>query len=106
MHSIFLNLFTNSIKYAKQGVTPEIRIWSEKKEGRIYIYFSDNGMGIDLVKYGNDLFGLYKKFNFNAEGKGMGLFMVKTQVTALGGTINVESQPEKGTTFILSFPAQ
>jgi len=106
MHSIFLNLISNSIKYAQKDVTPEIKIWSEQEDGKINIYFKDNGMGIDLKKHGDQLFGLYKKFNFNVEGKGMGLFMVKTQVNALGGTIEVKSELEKGTEFKLSFATE
>lgn len=79
-------------------------MWSEKKEGEILLHFKDNGIGIDLNKHKNELFGLYKKFNFNMEGKGMGLFMVKTQVTALNGTIEVKSELENGTEFIVTFP--
>ena len=105
LYSIFLNLISNGIKYAKLEVAPEIKIWTEKKEDLIFIYFSDNGIGIDLKKNKEHIFGLYKRFNLEIEGKGMGLFMVKTQVAALNGTIEVESEPGVGTTFKIMLPA-
>ena len=65
--------------------------------------FKDNGKGIDLQKNGHNLFGLYKRFDTTVEGKGMGLFMVKTQVEALGGTIRIDSKLGEGTEFIMQF---
>lgn len=64
--------------------------------------FQDNGLGIDLTR-GEKIFGLYKRFHPHIEGKGMGLFMVKTQVEALGGKITVKSEPNKGTEFTILF---
>ena len=68
---------------------------------KVELRFKDNGKGIDLEKNGSQLFGLYKRFDTSAEGKGMGLFMVKTQVEALGGIIKVNSKPGEGTEFII-----
>ncbi len=104
IHSIFFNLIGNAIKYAKRNTAPQIHIWTELENSNIIIQFKDNGMGIDLKKHGVHLFGLYKKFNFEIEGKGMGLFMVKTQIQALGGSIDVVSQPEEGSTFTVKLP--
>lgn len=104
LHSIFYNLIVNSIKYRSPGRKPVITITSRRKDGKIILSFEDNGSGIDLEKRGDQLFGLYKRFHSNIEGKGMGLFMVKTQVEVLGGKINVRSQPGSGTIFELEFP--
>ena len=104
MHSIFFNLIFNSIKYRQLDTTPVIKIKSELIEGKIKISFKDNGIGIDLTKYGDKIFGLYKRFHFHVEGKGIGLFMVKTQIETLGGTIGVESKQGEGTGFIIEFP--
>lgn len=104
IHSIFLNLISNAIKYARRNVEPVIEIKSSKQGNYLVLKFKDNGTGIDLAKYGDQLFGLYKKFNFDVEGKGMGLFMVKTQVNAMGGSIEVESTLNEGTTFIVKLP--
>lgn len=100
LYSIFYNLISNSIKYRRPGVPPILEIKSRKKENVIVISFKDNGLGIDLNKRGHQLFGLYKRFHLHAaEGKGLGLFMVKKQVEALGGSITVDSIVNKGTVF-------
>ncbi|WP_158799858.1 PAS domain S-box protein [Pedobacter sp. L105] len=99
MHSIFYNLISNSIKYRQPGVNPIIEIKSERSGNKFILIFIDNGIGIDLVKNKGEVFGLYKRFHSHVEGKGMGLFMVKTQVETLGGTISVESKVNHGTQF-------
>lgn len=103
IYSIIYNLLSNSIKYKKPNVDPEICISTELRNENISIRFKDNGIGIDLEKNGKYIFGLYKRLNFSVEGKGMGLFMVKTQVEMLGGKIHVESKEGEGTEFIISF---
>ena len=66
--------------------------------------FKDNGLGIDLKNRGDEVFGLYKRFHSDlAEGKGMGLYMVKTQVESVGGNISVSSEVNKGTEFKIEF---
>ncbi|MBS1493731.1 MAG: PAS domain S-box protein [Bacteroidetes bacterium] len=104
MHSIFYNLISNSIKYRKPGTDLVIHISSEKKDDKIYLTFKDNGSGIDLQKKGEHIFGLYKRFHSGIEGKGMGLFMVKTQVESLGGNISIESTPNTGAEFKIEIP--
>lgn len=106
LFSIFLNLITNSIKYKCPNRNPIITIQSKEVNNQIIFTYSDNGLGIDLAKNGDKIFGLYKKFNHDVEGKGMGLYMVKTQVEALGGKISVQSQPLEGTTFTITFEKQ
>lgn len=103
LHSIFYNLISNSIKYRRADVAPIIEIKSAIVEDKIEITFRDNGLGIDLEKKGDQVFGLYKRFHTHAEGKGMGLFMVKTQVETLGGTITIKSEINKGTQFTIKF---
>lgn len=104
LYSIFQNLIVNSIKYKKTGTEPVINISTKLDDGKICIYFKDNGRGIDLERYGHHLFGLYKRFDVSVEGKGMGLFMVKMQVECLGGKIKVNSVLNEGTEFVLEFP--
>lgn len=106
LHSIFYNLITNSIKYRKAGEQLFIEISSEETESELVLTFKDNGQGIDLVANGDKVFGLYKRFHSNVEGKGMGLFMVKTQVETLGGKITVDSEVNVGTEFKLHFEKQ
>lgn len=104
LYSIFYNLSSNSIKYRRPGVAPIISIKSLKLQDKVELHFKDNGKGIDLEKHGRHVFGLYKRFDTSMEGKGMGLFMVKTQVEALGGTIKLKSKIGEGTEFILTLP--
>jgi signal transduction histidine kinase len=104
VQSIFLNLITNSIKYARPDEVPMISILSYQEGNYTTIRFSDNGIGIDLLKHGASLFGMYKRFTTKAEGKGLGLYMVKTQVEALDGFIDVDSQPGLGTEFTIRLP--
>ncbi|WP_177169160.1 PAS domain S-box protein [Flavobacterium terrigena] len=103
LHSIFYNLISNSIKYRRPDVAPVIEIKTALVEDKLEITYKDNGLGIDLEKKGDQVFGLYKRFHTHAEGKGMGLYMVKTQVETLGGTISLESEINKGTEFKIKF---
>jgi len=102
LQSIFYNLITNSIKYKQPDVDLVIRISSAPHKNGVRLIFSDNGMGIDLKTQGSKVFGLYKRFHpVHAEGKGMGLFMVKTQVESMGGEISIKSEVDKGTEFTI-----
>lgn len=102
MFSIFYNLISNSIKYRKPDSCALIRIKSETINGRTMLVFEDNGLGIDLSIHGDKVFGLYRRFHpCQAEGKGMGLFMVRTQVQNLGGHITLRSTVGKGTVFTI-----
>jgi PAS domain S-box-containing protein len=103
MYSIFYNLISNSIKYRQQQVPGIIEIKSHRVNDAMELIFTDNGMGIDLQKKGGQVFGLYKRFHTNIEGKGIGLFMVKTQVETLGGKISIRSEVNKGTEFKIEF---
>jgi len=104
LYSIFYNLILNSIKYRKCGSSPVIAIKSVQCENKIELTFTDNGKGIDLNSHGKQLFRLYKRFDTTVEGKGLGLFMVKTQVESLGGTITVNSELGQGTQFTITLP--
>jgi signal transduction histidine kinase len=103
IESIFLNLISNSIKYRHPDRDLHIVVRSSHNNGHIHLAFEDNGLGIDLQRNGQNIFNLYKRFHFHVEGKGIGLFLVKTQVDALGGTITVNSENDRGTTFEISF---
>ena len=103
LYSIFYNLISNSLKYRRSGVAPVIEITSHKVNNKIRLRFKDNGLGIDMKKNAAGLFGLYKRFHFHVEGKGLGLFMVKAQVEALGGKIKLLSEVNKGCEFRIEF---
>lgn len=102
LQSIFYNLISNSIKYSKPNEQALIEIKSKKEKGKIILTFKDNGLGIDLKRKGDKIFRLYARFHSHIKGKGMGLFMVKTQVEAIGGKISVASEVNKGTVFTIT----
>lgn len=106
MESILYNLMNNAIKFKLPMKAPQMFISSRKMNNNLLIKVSDNGMGINLENHGENIFGLYKRFHFETEGKGLGLHMTKTQVEALGGKIGVESTAGKGSTFTITLPIQ
>ncbi len=103
LQSVFLNLITNSIKYARPDRLPVITITSQKENGTNRLIISDNGLGFDLEKVKDEIFGLHQKFHNHTDSKGIGLYLVHSHVTGMGGKISVESQVNEGTTFTLSF---
>jgi PAS domain S-box-containing protein len=103
LESILLNLVTNAVKYSSPERSPQVRVRTEKVNDGVKLYFSDNGLGIDLVRYKDRIFGLYQRFHDHADSKGLGLYIVNSQVRVMGGEIDVESEVDKGTTFIISF---
>jgi PAS domain S-box-containing protein len=103
LESIILNLLTNSLKYKSPARPLTIDI-SFFKKGDINVFiFKDNGLGIDLQQHGEKIFGMYKTFNGNLDAKGLGLYIIKTQIEALGGKIEVESEVDQYTAFKVYF---
>ena len=105
INNILFNLILNAINYRRDDIDPKISVStrSNYELGEVEIIVSDNGLGMKL----NDartkkIFGMYGRLNGNKTGKGLGLFLVKTQVEAMGGRITVESELGKGSTFIVS----
>ncbi|OWW25671.1 hypothetical protein B4Q04_08680 [Zobellia sp. OII3] len=103
LESIFQNLIGNALKYKSPERIPQIEVSSEMHNGKVLLKFKDNGLGIDLERHGDKIFGLNKVFHNHPEAKGIGLFMTKTQVEAMGGKISVSSKVDEGSTFIISF---
>jgi signal transduction histidine kinase len=100
--SILYNLTSNALKYRDPSKPCEIKIKSELVGGKIELSIEDNGIGIDLDNHGDKIFGMYKRFHEHIDGKGLGLFLTKQQVDALGARIDVESLPGRGTKFMIS----
>ena len=102
--SIIYNLISNALKYAKPDIPAVIKISTGRINDRTYFSIEDNGLGIDLERYGKDMFKLNKTFHRGFDSKGIGLYITKNQIDAMGATINVESMPGKGTTFTIYLP--
>ncbi|MRH99312.1 PAS domain S-box protein [Kriegella sp. EG-1] len=103
LESIFLNLLSNSIKYKSEDRIPEIFIQSLVEDGLLKLKFKDNGLGINLKRHGQKVFGLNKVFHRHKDAKGVGLFMTKVQIESMGGEITVESEVNVGSTFKINF---
>lgn len=99
--SIIQNLLSNAIKYKHPDRDPVISIDCAYDQQEFKLIISDNGMGIDLDKYGDDIFGLYKTFHNNSDSEGVGLYLIKNQIESFGGRITVESTVGEGTTFTI-----
>ena len=97
--SALLNMISNAIKYRSVEKKPQVKIIVNRIEDKIELVFQDNGRGLDMKKYGKKLFGMYKTFHGNEDAKGLGLFITKAQVEAMGGSISVESEVGKGSIF-------
>jgi len=100
LESIVFNLLSNALKYRSPVRCPRIELRSFYHDGWVCVEITDNGLGIDLKRYGDKLFKLRKTFHEHPNAKGLGLFMSKTQIEALGGMIEVQSEPGKGSTFV------
>ncbi|MFV8336252.1 PAS domain-containing protein [Flavobacterium sp. RSP29] len=103
IESILLNLLTNAIKYKSENRKLKITITTHEIDDTIVLLFKDNGIGIDLERNRDKIFGLYQRFHNYPDSKGLGLYLVKSQVETMGGTIEIESEVNKGTMFTLIF---
>jgi signal transduction histidine kinase len=121
VYQLFQNLITNSLKFAKKGTPPVIKIYAETVKGRempgmqeklaentfYRIYVQDNGIGFDS-KYADDIFVVFKRLHsyHEFEGTGIGLSLCKKIVETHKGMITAESVLGQGSTFIITLPEQ
>ena len=103
LESVLLNFTTNGIKYSSPDRKPMLSYDFSILDGKKVLTITDNGLGIDLKKHKNSLFGMYKTFHKNQNSRGIGLFITKNQIEAMGGNIEVISEVNKGTTFKIYF---
>jgi len=103
---VFQNLFSNAIKFRREGVAPVITVSSEQCGGEVVIRFEDNGIGVD-PKYSDRIFGMFQRLHARKayEGNGIGLALVKRIMNQHGGDIRLESASGCGSCFALTFPA-
>ena len=101
---ILKNLISNAIRYADfDKQSPFIQLKAIIHPSHTTIHISDNGIGID-EEHLYKIFDMFYRAHDHAKGSGIGLFLVRESVKMLRGTITVESEPQKGTTFILNLP--
>ena len=101
LENFLMNLTTNAMKYKHPDRQPVISIETRQENDYVILKFRDNGIGMDLERYGDRVFGLYQRFHSHVEGKGLGLYLVKEQLRANEGNIYVESKAGEGSTFTI-----
>ncbi len=106
VYSVFHNLLSNAIKYraANRQLQITIKCASHTSMG-VVIACSDNGLGFDMGKANADVFKLYKRFHTHVAGSGIGLYLTKSHIEAMGGQIQVYSEVDAGTKFLIYLPA-
>jgi PAS domain S-box-containing protein len=103
MESILLNLISNALKYHHPDRRPVIEIRTGISQRGATLSIKDNGQGINMERYGHQIFKLRKTFHKHPESRGIGLFMIKNQINAMGGDITVLSKENEGSTFLINF---
>lgn len=104
LESVFQNLLSNAIKYRHPDKEPLIELNSKITDELIVLTIKDNGLGIDLDKYGKDVFNLYRTFHKNENSEGVGLYLIKNHIESFGGSIDLNSKVNEGTTFTIKLP--
>jgi PAS domain S-box-containing protein len=105
LHLVITNLISNALKFTKAGERPQIRIWSELREGFIRLWVENNGIGISPENTAK-IFGVFERLHpmDKYPGTGIGLAIVHKGVERMGGRVGVESEPGKGSRFWIELP--
>ncbi|WP_209329306.1 PAS domain-containing sensor histidine kinase [Lunatimonas salinarum] len=103
MYSILLNLLTNAVKYRKVEEDLTISILTRCQDGKKELVVADNGIGFDMDKVQDRLFGFRQKFSDHPDSNGIGLYLIHNHVTAFGGKISLKSRINEGAEFVITF---
>lgn len=103
LESVLLNFTTNAIKYSHPDRFPIVKFTFTIENNLPVLSITDNGLGLDLERYGEQLFGMYKTFHNHEDAQGIGLYITKNQIEAMKGSVAVESELGVGTTFKIIF---
>ncbi|MGZ4974541.1 MAG: sensor histidine kinase [Limisphaerales bacterium] len=102
-----MNLTSNALKFSRDNVPPQIRIWGEQRNQTVRLSIQDNGIGIP-AEYVDEvcLFAPFQRLETRSKypGTGMGLAIAKKSIERLGGRIGVESQQTHGSHFWIELP--
>lgn len=103
LDNILTNFITNAVKFKDPNRNAKITFSAVKNNDYSILTISDNGLGINLERHGKKLFGMYKTFHEHKDARGIGLYIVKNQIDAMNGKIEVSSEIGKGTEFKIFF---
>jgi len=102
---VLANLIDNSLKYRdEKKEKPFIRIEAGERDDVMVIVVIDNGLGIDHI-YLDKIFQMFFRASEHSKGSGLGLYIVKEALNKINGSIQVESDPGAGTTFMVKIPS-
>lgn len=104
IRSILQNLISNAVKYTSDTRSPKIEVRALRQDGYVIIEVEDNGIGIDLERQKEKVFGAFQRFHTHQEGSGIGLFMTKRLVEDRGGKIEIQSEVDKGSRLRVYLP--
>lgn len=104
LQSIFYNLLSNAIKFKSPDRSLRVIATSKLDDGRAVLEITDNGLGFNAQQHREKIFKLYKRFHTHVEGRGLGLYLIKSQIEVLHGSIEVESELDKGSLFRVILP--
>ncbi len=105
MIQTFHCLLDNAIKYSKEHIPPFVEVSAQEFDSYWRIRVADNGIGID-PQFFDKIFIIFQRLHNRDkyEGTGIGLSLAKKQVESWGGKIELESSPNKGSTFYFTIP--
>ncbi|WP_426492151.1 PAS domain-containing sensor histidine kinase [Hymenobacter sp. 102] len=103
LRSILYNLLSNALKYHSPERPPLVQVRASCTDTHVHIAVTDNGLGLNEQQQ-SKLFMLFRRLHNHVDGSGVGLFMIKRIIENAGGTITVQSQPEVGSTFLVTLP--
>jgi signal transduction histidine kinase len=104
MQNILYNLFSNAVKFRSPERNLKVMATSRRENGSAVLEIADNGLGFNVELHQEKVFKLYRRFHAHVGGRGVGLYLIKTQIEVLHGSIEVTSQPDHGTIFRITLP--
>jgi PAS domain S-box-containing protein len=96
------NILGNAVKFVQPGITPKVTVWCESSEDdrKARLFFKDNGIGIEKDAQ-ERIFGMFQRVSKCYDGTGIGLSIVRKGMERMNGSVGLESEPDKGSTFWL-----
>jgi signal transduction histidine kinase len=104
LSNILYNMLSNSIKFRSPERVLKILVSSRVENGRAILEMRDNGLGFNVKLHHEKVFKLYRRFHTHVGGRGMGLYLIKTQAEVLHGSVEASSEPDQGALFRVILP--
>ncbi|HTF21457.1 MAG TPA: ATP-binding protein [Chryseolinea sp.] len=104
LNNILYNLLSNSIKFRSPDRALKVLVSSRVENGHAVLEVRDNGLGFNAKLHKEKVFKLYRRFHTHVGGRGMGLYLIKTQAEVLHGSVETTSEPDRGAMFRIILP--